>query len=304
MIVTSKRVFINVLAQFMTFKDLMSATYFIPDVNNSAASRMHFDKQVKYHDDGSFEIINKPMVSSGISRFNIVYGDGWLDPTWAINQTTSLSIGLDADKRRHQLEDPLKVYVDRLKDPNTIIGVRDWLYGRLSNHNPNMGMRIIIINDEDIVRQFGHTICMYLSTYFGENITFLDPKYRPQIVHGQVSYQGNKEFSRKLLKDLQDYDLIVKVHGLISQSGYDMSLNNLKAFLSTMEVPKLFYVYEQLFPYEPLPAGNYSKEQIITIIAGKAAEKVGVVYDVTERSSALSTINQYMDQIDAMLDNG
>jgi hypothetical protein len=71
-----------------------------------------------------------------------------------------------------------------------------------------------------------------------------------------------------------------------------------------MEVPKLFYVYEQLFPYEPLPAGNYSKEQIITIIAGKAAEKVGVVYDVTERSSALSTINQYMDQIDAMLDNG
>ena len=130
MIVTSKRVFINVLAQFMTPMDLLNATYYIVDVNNSSGSRLRFDKEVIYHDDGTQEIVSKPstsMLGSGISRFNIVYGDGWLDPTWAINQTSLNSIGIGSTK--HKNEDAVKVYIERLKDPTTIIGVRDWLYG-------------------------------------------------------------------------------------------------------------------------------------------------------------------------------
>jgi hypothetical protein len=301
MIVTSKRVFINVLAQFMTPMDLLNASYYIVDVNDTSGSRLRFDKEVIYHDDGTQEIVSKPsttMMGSGLSRFNIIYGDGWLDPTWAINQTTLNVVGVGSTKHKH--EDPVQVYVNRLEEPATIIGVRDWLYGKLNNPNRGRGLRILIINDEDIVKQFGHVMCCYLSEYFGEDITFLDPKYRPQLVKGQIEYRGNRQFSNKILHDLGDYDMMMKITGLISQGGYDMDMNNLTAFLECMKMQDLFYVYEKLFPYEPLPAGNYTKDQITKIITGKCAEKLGVVYKPVE--SSLNTINMYMDQIDQILE--
>ena len=300
MIVTSKRVFINVLAQYMSRQDLLKATYFIPDVNDPS-SRAHFSHHVEYYDDGSFEVKSTPEFNTGISRFNIIYGDGWLDPTWAINQTTANSIGCGTSSNVGL--DPVQVYVDQLQKPQTIIGVRDWLYGRLTNPQYSKGLRIMIINDEDIVKQFGHQMCYYLSKFFGENITFLDVKYRPQIVPGYVQYKGDKEFSKKMLHDLGDYDLLLKLTGLISQSGVDPCLCNLNAFLSVMSMDQLFYSYEKLFPNDPLPAGNYSKDQMITIITGKAAEKAGVVYNIDQRSSSLSTINDYLQSIDDALEN-
>lgn len=296
MIVTSKRVFINVLVQYMSFQDLLKATYYVPDVQNSAAN-VHFDKEVVYHDDGTTEIINKPITSGSISRFNIIYGDGWLDPVWAVNMATTNAIG-DLSNQRHETAE--QIYVKRLQSPQTIIGVRDWLYGTLSNPRKHRGLRIIIINDEDIVRQFGHIMCAYLAHFFGEDITFLDPKYRPQIVPGKQQYVGDKAFAKKMLSDLGDYDMMMKLTGLISQTGYDMACNNLTCFLETVSIEHLFMIYEKLFPYEPLPAGNYTKQQIITIISGKCAEKLGVVYDVnTSRSNSLSTIQEYLDALDA-----
>ena len=300
MIVTSKRVFINVLAQFMDIKALMEARYYIADVSNRSQNQLNFHKEVIYHDDGTQEIVNKPHVSSSISRFDIVYSDGWLDPTWAINQTTSNAIG--SGSLEHQYEDPVKLYIKKLQEKPTIMGVRDWLYGRLTNASKPRGMRIIIINDEDIVKMFGHVMCSYLATFFGEDITFLDPKYRPQIVPGYVTYQGNKQFSNKLMRDLGDYELIQTIASLITQCGYDMSINNLTTFLSNMDLPTLFYVYEKLFPTEPLPAGNYAQDQIVRIIAGKCAEKLDVVYP-QQRENALNTIDMYMNQIDAMLES-
>ena len=299
MFVVSKRVFVNVLVQYMTTNDLMKATYYVADV--SAPNRnVNFDKEVKYYPDGRFEIINKPYIpESSISRFNIIYSTGWLDPTWAINQTASVSIGLGYSK--HSSETPEEVYIKRLKEPATIVGVRDWLYGTKMSPIRHRGMRIIVINDEEIARKFGHIMCSYLAEFFGEDITFLDVKYRPQFVKGNVTYVGNKEFSKKMLHDLADYDMMMAITGLISQMGFDESVNNLTCFLETIEPQQLFYIYEKLFPYEPLPAGNYTKEQIITILVGKCSEKLGVVYNVDRRSSSLSTINQYLDSLDAEL---
>ena len=142
-------------------------------------------------------------------------------------------------------------------------------------------------------------MCCYLSEYFGEDISFLDPKYRPQLVPGRMEYKGNRQFSNKILHDLGDYDLMIKITGLISQGGFDMPMNNLTTFLECLKMEDIFYVYERLFPYEPLPAGNYTKEQITKIITGKCAEKIGVVYNPTE--SSLNTINSFMDQLDNII---
>lgn len=300
MIVTSKRVFINVLAQYMDIKDLRDARYYIADVSNRSQNQLNFTKEVIYHDDGTQEIVSKPNITSSISRFDIVYSDGWLDPTWAINQTTSNAIG--SGSLQHQYEDPVKLYIKKLQEQPTIIGVRDWLYGKLTNAAKPRGMRIIIINDEDIVKMFGHVMCSYLAKFFGEDITFLDPKYRQQLVPGYVTYQGDKQFSNKLMRDLGDYELIQTVAQLMTQTGYDMSISNLTSFLSQFPLPTLFHVYSKLFPYEPLPAGNYTQDQVIKIIAGKCAEKMDVVYP-QQRESALNTIDMYMSQIDAMLES-
>ena len=300
MFVTSKRCFINILAQFMTPKQLLEATYYISDVGNTAGRRLSFDKEVVYHDDGTFEIKTKTnTVGSSITRFNIIYSEGFLDPAQAINKTSANAIG-SSSHRQLVSKTPEEVYIEHLKNPTTILGAKDWLYGSLNTRNKN-GVRIFIINDEENARNFGHITCLFLSKYFGEDINFIDAQYRPQIVKGRPVYQGDKEFSKKIFHDINDYGLMTKISSLISQGGFDLPMNNLLEFLSTLDVPTLFYVYERLFPSEPLPAGNYSTEQIKTIIVGKCADKIGVVYP--SRETSLNTIDLYMDQLDAQLED-
>ena len=77
MFVTSKRCFINILAQFMTPKQLLEATYYISDVGNTAGRRLSFDKEVVYHDDGTFEIKTKIILQlwSKTSLHQVAYLD-------------------------------------------------------------------------------------------------------------------------------------------------------------------------------------------------------------------------------------
>ena len=300
MIVTSKRVFINVLAQFMTPQDLLRATYYVVDVSNRG-HYMEYEKEVVYHDDGSYEIKSRPkMHNSSISRFNIIYGTGWMNPAYVINATSANTIGSNIDIEM-QNKDPLQLYIESLKKPNTILGVRDWLYNKLNFTQRGKGIRIFMIMDEDVVRGFGHAMCCYLSKFFGEDIKFLDAQYRPQLVKGYVDYKGDKEFARKIARDISDYELMTKVTALVSQGGLD-GMSNLMEYLNCMDMNALFHTYELLFPREPLPRGNYEPEQIKQIIAGKCAERIGVQYPST-RNQSLFTIDEYMSSINDEIEN-
>ena len=157
---------------------------------------------------------------------------------------------------------------------------------------------IVIINNEEHVRIFGHTICDFLSQYLGEDIEFVDAQMRPQLVPGYQRYQGNKAFAEKVLRDQRDYALLTEFMGCATTMGFNESIQNLSTMLSIMDPPQLMHLYELAFPNDPLPQGNYTTDHIKKVLIGKASDMLGTKMNVPN----LYTSNVYLDQLTDEID--
>ena len=261
MIVTSKRCFINVLAQFMDRDTLLQANYYIADVKNQQ-NNIAFNDSLRYNESGElvFEKTPTALIPS-FTKYNIRYGGGELDPTPFM--TTQLMTGGVSTE-------PMEAFIRSLYHSETIAEVYNFLYGDPPKGN---GLRILIFYDEDTVRNYAHIVCEYLAKNFGEDITFIDPTYRPD-VKGQSQYIGDKAYAQKTIHDLQDYTLLSQFNQAITQLGYDASMNNLSVWLGAFDAPALGHLYELLYPNDPVPPGKYSADDLRTIILGRVSEDI------------------------------
>ena len=262
MFVTSKRCFVNVLAQFMDLETLLNASYYIADVRSRNGSMM-FDQNLRYNEEGQLVVEQNPSANSipAFTKYNIRYGNGDLDPSPYI--TTQLISGGDQ-------VDPEEAFVRRLSQTETYANVYDFLYGEKPKGN---GLRILVYYDDDTIKHFAHVVCLYLSKNFGEDITFIDPQYRPDI-RGQAFYPGDKEYAKKTFQDIQDYLLLTQFNQAITSMGYDESVNNLLIWLNAFEPNQLMHLYEIIFPNDPLPPGNYTTDHIKQIIVGRVSDTI------------------------------
>lgn len=262
MIVTSRRCFINVLAQYMDLPTLTEANYFIADTREPM-DHLEFDTDVHYNEHGQLVHESKPkVVTPALSRYHIKYGKGQLDPSTFM---TTMLVGGNSDN-----EDPREAFIRYLNHTETIAEIYDFFYGEKLRGNE---LRILIYNDEDSVRYFVHFVCMFLAKNFGEDISFIDPQYRPYVI-GQPTYAGDKEYAKKTISDLRDVILLKQFNQNITQMGYDENMGNLTTWLNAFDPPELMHLYELIFPNDPLPPGNYNTDHIKQIIVGRVSDSL------------------------------
>lgn len=260
MIVTSKRCFINVLAQYMDLKTLLDANYFIADARVQSGS-MIFDDELRFNEDGQLVVEKQPtVVDKALSRYHIRYSKSELDPS--VFMTNQLIGG------KGTIGDSCEAFIKYLNNTETIAEIYQYLYGEKLRGNE---LRIMIYNDDDSVRYYVHVVCQFLAKNFGEDITFIDPQYRPN-VYGQSFYPGDKEYARKTIHDLRDYLLLKQFNQAIAQMGYDENVGNLSIWLNAFPPDELMHIYELIFPNDPLPPGNYTTDHIKQIIVGRVSD--------------------------------
>lgn len=263
MIVTSKRCFINVLAQFMDMDTLAKANYYIADMRDNPGSLMYND-HLEFDEQGRLVTTQMPSFSMhALSRYNIKYGHGELDPS--PNMTTLLASG------EYYNADPIASFVNHLNQSDTMVAIYQFLYGDPPKGN---GLRILLIYDEESVKHYGHIICSYIAKNFGEDVSFIDAQFRPQLVKGYANYPGDKTYAMKTIHDIQDYSMILNFNNVITQMGYDESLSNLVVWLNTFKPDQLMHLYELLFPNDPLQPGNYTTDHIKQIIIGRVSDNL------------------------------
>jgi hypothetical protein len=158
-----------------------------------------------------------------------------------------------------------QLFKEKLLCNDSLANTYNFLY---ANKDKGNGLRIMIFVNESCV-PYIHIVCEYVSELFGEDITFVDKQYRGNIP-GQFQYTGNKYKASQILKEIMDYKMLRDVQDISNNYQYGFGgSTNLEVFFSGMSVPKLFYMYERIFPNEPLPVGNYTKEHMIHIITRK-----------------------------------
>lgn len=254
MIVCSKRVFLNVLTQLMDANTLLNANYYIAD-QSTRNGYVRVDDQLVMNDDGDYELRSGVQSVSTLSTYNIIYGDNQLSPESLISLIVSdMAHGNPFDNFKRQL-----------LNPETVAATYRFLY----NHPPKGNGLKILIYAKDQHATFMHIVCEYLSNLFGDDITFLDMYYRKDIP-GKTTYVGNKQHGAQMFEYIRNYIMMKDIHDISTayQHGYG-SDTNLQAYFSTFSVPEMFGIYEKLWPSDPLPPGNYTKEHITHIITSR-----------------------------------
>lgn len=259
MIVTSKRCFLNILTQLWPAERLLNANYYVGDqaaVNGYAS----FNDQIGMNEFGQIVSKSDPMGSAVpfASQYHIKMSK-CLDP----EPYRAQQVIMGAETEYGSPEE--RFINSHLNNPDTFLSVYNFLFKDQLEGN---GLQILIFNDDPNLLQFGHIICQYLSVNFGVDILFIDPQYRPTC-RGYVQYPGNKEIGMKTMKDIRDYDLLFNFGQAVSQSGYYNNVSNLTVFLNEIDFPNTVYLYNLLFPDDPLPPGNYTLDHIREIIIGR-----------------------------------
>lgn len=262
MIITSKRCFLNILTQLMDANTLLNATYYMVDAK-SASGNVNIDETLKYDENGNLTVVNNTTTSmfGAMSRYHINYSNGELDPTPHITSLVTLEDTNDSQAKS------FKKYLDA---PATAVNVYNWLFKNKLKGNQ---LQILIISDDINVKKFGDIICNYLSNNFGVDITFIDPRFRPNIP-GKEFYQGNKDRARVFIKETLDYDLLTRFDQAVSQCGGPESINNLVVFLNSLDCVGIVKLYGLIFPNEKLPNGVYPVEHLKQIIIGRTSKNI------------------------------
>lgn len=297
MILCSKICFLNVLTQMLNVKQLVEATYYIPDSTSlemKRGSSMSLTNQVKFNEYGQLvKQIGAVNTNKTLSSVEIYSYCPSLDP---LAFTTSL---LDGVETKHMT--PAERYVSSLKKDSTLQAIYEWII-KQPPMNGN-GERIIVYEHYESLWDFGHIIAEYLSTYFGFDIIYLDRIYN-QYIRGEKKYYGNADNAQKTIQVCQDRELVSGVTRSMSGSyGGDETLNNLSVFLGCLKWNKLKRLYELMFPHEPLPPANYTESRLREILRGKLSECAGNILNNISPYSSLGVVpSEYEDAINDMDD--
>lgn len=240
----------------MDKKTLLNANYYIADIR-SPDGNVQLGDTMKYNEDG--QLVVDPIISPlrAMDAYNIIYGNGDLDPTPFITYTL-VSTGAT-------YQDPRDRFIKHLNSTDTLISVYNTLFRKPLKGD---GLQILIFANDDIVADYAFLVCGYLASNFGVDITFIDPQFRPNI-QGQTEYHGDKEYAKKNIVELNDAQLIIEFNQAVSQCGGAEAIGNLTSYLNIFDVRKLIYLYNLIFPNDPLPPDNYTSEHIKQIIIGR-----------------------------------
>lgn len=255
MIVCSKRAFLNILTQLFDANTLLNANYYIADQTTRNGIAQLSDS-IEINDEGEYYINqNVEFTAPMLNPYHIHYGDGTLSPITLMSQTMIDQSNLSVDE----------MFKRQLMQNTSLSNVYKYLYGKKPEGN---GLRILMFVNDACV-PYMYIVCEYISQLFGEDITFVDRQYRNDI-NGQFQYKGDRNRATQVINELRDYNLLKEITDLASNFQYGYSdTNNLENYFNVFPVPRLFYIYEHLFPNEPLPVGNYTKERIVYIITHK-----------------------------------
>lgn len=255
MIVCSKRVFLNVLTQLMDANTLINANYYIADqATRNGIAQM--SDNITIDGEGTYRIDNTVATSSvSLNPYHINYGDGTLSPLALLSQLVLEQTGKDVET----------MFKEKLMCNDSLICTFNFLYANKPKGN---GLRILLYVNDSIV-PFIHIVCEYLSNLFGEDIMFIDKQYRNDII-GRVQYTGNQQKAQQVFREIMDYKMMKDIIDLGSNYQYGFGdTHNLEEYFESYSVPQMFYVYEKLFPNEPLPIGNYTKDHMLHILTRK-----------------------------------
>ena len=260
MIVTSKRCFLNVLTQLWPAERLLNANYYIGD-QKATNGYVHVNDAIDLDQFGQIVRSNSVKETSSFGGCYYIHYSTCLDPE-PFRVDTSLIIGTGADTTISSEER----FINNLNQPETFLNVYQFLFKYPLEGN---GIQVLMINDDQNITRFGHIICQYLSTNFGTDIIFIDPKFRKDC-RGFEQYTGNKELGLKTIKDIRDYELLYNFNQSINMSSYTGSVENIIAFLSCYNFNELMYLYNLLYPNDPIPPGNYTEAHIREILIARA----------------------------------
>ena len=276
MIVTSVRCYLNILAQLMTREELLNAQYYIAD----KVGITHFSGSTQW-DPETEQYIEIPNNVEQASPFLIKYANEMNSLNMSPYFTTS---DIDIDRLVGD-KNPIVRFVDsRLKNE----AVQLSLYSEFIANIRKDKLVIVIFMDECTVRYGAGLVCELLSQEFGQDITFIDPQYRPY-VRGRVTYVGNKEHAENVITELRKKMMITSFMASVSKNNIESGNANIEEYLSSFEeIPDAIYLYNSLWPDDPLPAGNYTLGDIKEMITQRALSEQAPNH---QRMSNLRVIN-------------
>ena len=267
MIVCSKKCFLNVLTQLMDKNTILQANYYIADVKTPNGVAQIGDC-ISYDDEGHL-VTNSAMVAAdalrapaAIGKYFIKYGTGELDPTPFL---TSMLMGVQMN-----YANSVDLLIQHLNNTDTLLATYEFLFSHPVRGN---GLQILIFNDERFINDYVYLVCEYLCRNFGVDITYIDPAYHN--VKGSTEYKcPDIEFAKKTIRDLRDVKLLVEFNRVVSFAGADESMSNLTTWLSAFNIQDLIYLYNLIFPQDPLPPDNYTIDHLKQIIIMKTTQNL------------------------------
>lgn len=263
MIVTSMRCYLNILTQLMTKEELLNAQYYIADRTASTGgytSHHYWNPDTEQYEDTENDDAEKPSI----------YLVGYASSACNCNMASMLSgfKQLDIDKiaRSSDPRDRIHAYIHR---EQFVLS----LYNEFIRNIRTDKLMIVVFTDEDTVRYGVNLFCEMVSQDFGQDITFIDPMYRPY-VQGRSTYVGDKLRGEQLIKQLQDKTQITAFMAAMSHNNYESGTNNLQAFFKNFKEPmELIHLHDILWPDDKLQPGMYTCADIKEIIIGKAFDE-------------------------------
>lgn len=275
----SKRVFLNIICPLSKKETLLNATYYIADCLSPDRA---YNNGYQYDEDGNLEEV-RGMMDVGIktpSIFNVRYGNNCINPGPFITTFLTDNGGVaDIEER----------WMNVLTSYSTMADVQEQLY--LPQRRGNGILFIIYHRDENIIN-FGGMISEYLAKNFGEDVTFVDSRYRPY-VKGQYLYKGDIMNARKVGRNIQEAKMMYSFLSCVTNSyGIDESISNMSVYLQAFNMVDLIKLYNLMWPNEPLPPSNYSVSDLKEIIMGKVIESGQVGSNVSD-PNRLNIIESY-----------
>ena len=276
----------------MSKDKLLNANYYMLDQLNN---NYHMNN-VKFNESDQIVPDDIPDLSfdSGLSKYNInIPSSSLLDP--APFETNLLVSG------GNNVDTVVSKFVKSLNQPDTLLMVYDFLFRKKTKGN---NLQIVMCNCDDTIIRYGHLMCQYLSHNFGCDIIFVDAQYRQRDLVGQPNYVGNKANAEKIIKEIRDFDIKSKFLQMV-QGGVriDNTANNLTTWLAQFDFHNLVYIYNLLWPDDPLPPDNYTVERMIQIIISASISSFGErkqsVFDSLYSTSAFNDILNQYDESDA-----
>jgi hypothetical protein len=97
----------------------------------------------------------------------------------------------------------------------------------------------------------------------------------------------------KTFQQIRENQLLLDIQNLVTTFQYgSASKANLEVYFDAFELPALFHIYEMLFPNDPLPPGQYTKDQMVYTITSR------IVAQVPRTALSNMMVNMGVDDVD------